>query len=616
MSDATIEASASGVPSPAPSDLDLLRRFEPILAFTQGEMFFPMNVEPYIRSCSLSIASGGSAREVIARKGSLTPERLIEVASTEGGRELALGFVEEPLGGMDFRRWHSHRPTFKARGRLGRVGLVGRFADAVFQLTLLLRGRVPGGTAARAQLHYAALQVPRQRYTYYGRVLRDGGYVVLSYFFFYAMNDWRSSFHGVNDHEGDWEQVIVYLAEARDGRLEPAWVAYASHDYYGADLRRRWDDPDIRIISDHPVVFVGAGSHASYFEAGEYVTAVRPTFMKPVSDFAGLLRRFWRDRLGQGDPKNFVKEVEDFISVPYVDYARGDGDRVGFGQPREWTPVVIDDSVPWVSDYRGLWGLDTRDVFGGERAPAGPRYNRDGTIRASWSDPIGWAELDLEPVPGGDEGVLAVRIARLQEEAGKAAERAAEIRNALPQLHMEGRALQGMSWLRNLQAERQTEIKQLESDLRRLSAEEAELHAAILACRRLQEETRAGHRVGPREHIRHRHAPEPAQTFRNGRFAEMWAALSIGLLFVLIGSLIVIGAPWFTTLIALGAGFLVIDNILRGTVVGMFLSAVLVLAVLTVGVLVYQFFWVVVLAALTIAGISILRNNLRELRFS
>ena len=34
----------------------------------------------------------------------------------------------------------------------------------------------------------------------------------------------------------------------------------------------------------------------------------------------------------------------------------------------------------WVSGYRGLWGLYTRDPFEGEDAPAGPMYNRDKTI--------------------------------------------------------------------------------------------------------------------------------------------------------------------------------------------------------------------------------------------
>ena len=48
---------------------------------------------------------------------------------------------------------------------------------------------------------------------YYGHVSRDGGYVVLQYWYFYPMNDWRSTFGGVNDHEADWEQVTIFLAD-------------------------------------------------------------------------------------------------------------------------------------------------------------------------------------------------------------------------------------------------------------------------------------------------------------------------------------------------------------------------------------------------------------------
>ena len=66
---------------------------------------------------------------------------------------------------------------------------------------------------------------------------------MLHYLFFYAMNDWRSTFHGANDHEADWEQMFVYLYEDGQGELVPRWVACASHDYYGDNLRRRWDDP-------------------------------------------------------------------------------------------------------------------------------------------------------------------------------------------------------------------------------------------------------------------------------------------------------------------------------------------------------------------------------------
>ena len=43
---------------------------------------------------------------------------------------------------------------------------------------------------------------------------------VLQYWFFFCYNSWRSGFHGVNDHESDWEMVTLYLYE-NEGNLYP-----------------------------------------------------------------------------------------------------------------------------------------------------------------------------------------------------------------------------------------------------------------------------------------------------------------------------------------------------------------------------------------------------------
>jgi hypothetical protein len=108
--------------------------------------------------------------------------------------------------------------------------------------------------------------------------------------------------------------------------------------------------------------------------------------------------------------------------------------------------------------------------------------------------------------------------------------------------------------------------------------------------------------------------PEPPQTFREGRIAELWAAGSIGFLLLFGSALIAVGAPWFTALFLLIAGAVLVDNILRGTAVHFLLSASIVLALITGLVLIYKFFWWIALAALAAAGLLILTNNLRELR--
>ena len=52
---------------------------------------------------------------------------------------------------------------------------------------------------------------------------------------------------------------------------EPAWFCAAAHDEKGDDLRRRWDDPRLETLDGHPIVYPGAGSHATYLERGEYI---------------------------------------------------------------------------------------------------------------------------------------------------------------------------------------------------------------------------------------------------------------------------------------------------------------------------------------------------------
>ncbi len=247
------------IPSTA-TDLELLREFEPVVRFTSGEQFFPMDVERYVRACSLWIYHPDDSDEEVIPEGELTLERLAEPRRAPFGSVFYLRFVgplsieasARALAALQRLR-RSQRYVFRAGlGRLARGGLIPRLLDALFSASLLLRGRVPKATAATAVLEYAAMQEREERYVYHGRVVRHGGWTVCQYWLFFAYNNWRSGFHGVNDHESDWELVSVYLYE-RDGRLVPEWVAFASHDFHGADLRRRWDDrTDLDARGDAP----------------------------------------------------------------------------------------------------------------------------------------------------------------------------------------------------------------------------------------------------------------------------------------------------------------------------------------------------------------------------
>jgi hypothetical protein len=381
MSTVNTRVPAAGVQD---SDLALLRAYEPVVRFTEGELFRPTAVGPYVDQCSLWAGVRGGDLTLIVPAGELTLDRLCEASVVHQGRRLFLRFVEQPLGRAEYLRWlRIPRERLRATGRFTTTGVFGRLVDAGMRASLLLRGKVPAGLAAAAETIYRE-RLEADRFTYYGRVVRDGGYVCLQYWFFYAMNDWRSTFGGVNDHEADWEMITIYLAEQSDGVLRPAWAAFSSHDYHGDDLRRRWDDPELHREGDRPVVFAGAGSHSGAFIPGDYVVSVDPPQLRPVINFLHRLQRLsapWRHYTGS--PAG--------VGIPFVDYARGDGVTIGPGHDKCWSAVLIDDETPWVRDYRGLWGLDTRDRFGGERAPSGPRYERDGSVRASWANPLGWS---------------------------------------------------------------------------------------------------------------------------------------------------------------------------------------------------------------------------------
>jgi hypothetical protein len=444
------------------ADFDLLRRFEPVVAYTAGEMFFPMAVDGYVRRCSLWRRREEGETEQVVPAGGLRPELLAEYARRENSRLLSLRFVDRPLGAAEYRQWLKQRPKFAARGRLARVGLLARFINAVFYLTLLLRGRVPGGTTGAADRQYEAIRAEDPDFVYHGRVTREEGYVILNYQFFHAMNDWRSSFFGVNDHEADWEQILIYLVEDGFRDLNPAWVAYASHDFEGDDLRRRWDDPQLTKVGEHPVVYAGAGSHSSYFKPGDYVISVDLKLLRPLTRFTDFASRFWRDVLGQGDPQGFAKGVASLVSVPFVDYARGDGVVVGPGGDGEWRPVLIDEEVPWVSGFRGLWGLDTHDPFAGELAPAGPMYNRNGSVRETWFDPVGWAGLSKEPLPGETDATLAARMDEIRSEVVGLDSETVLLEQELPKLRVEVQALGGFGNQASIRRKREEELHELE----------------------------------------------------------------------------------------------------------------------------------------------------------
>jgi hypothetical protein len=598
------------------SDLELLRKFEPVVYFTKGEQFFPTAVVHYVRECSLWQHHPDGRDELLVRQGDLTLEKLIEPRPAVFGSVRYLRFIE-PLSLAESAQVLADQLLLRRKlgghfhagiGRLARGGILPRLLDGLFSLSFLLRGKVTAATAAAAELDYHEMLTKDETYTYYGRLTRQNGWTILQYWFFSCFDSWRSGFHGVNDHESDWEMVTIYLYE-QDGQLIPEWAAYASHDFKGDDLRRRWDDGAELQKEDqsHPVVFAGAGSHASYFRRGEYQAEVSLPLPAWLSGLLRLWNKYWTETLGQTATSAF--------HIPFVDFARGDGLRIGPGGPQTWSPVLVDESTPWVSQYRGLWGLFARDPISGENAPAGPMYNRDGSPRGSWYDPLGFAGLDKVPPPPQMQPMLAdncTKIYRRQQELEKLIpEKAAELQEKGVRLN----GMEGNPHLAKQYGALEKEIIILSADVRNLRREVSENTSLIEGLTRRLERMKAGGQDDPRAHIHRLAEPDdPTQVLRFDRAAQTWAAISLSLLLFAIAALIFF-APGY---IWVGLAFILIlfavaESFLRGAFVPTVGRITLILAMITVLILFLHFWKWIIVGALVAMGISLMFQRLREL---
>jgi hypothetical protein len=606
-------------------DLALLRRFEPVVRYTRGEQFFPMDVATYVRACSLWVQRPNQLPLRLVPKGELTLDLLAENRTHGNGAVYFLKFIEpmnlRELAAYRLREEFSHKDPHNifhaGPGRLARVGYTSRFVDALFSLTLLARGRVPGDTAAAAALAYKQMMGQNEVYRYYGRVVRQSGWIALQYWFFYPFNDWRSGFYGANDHEADWEMIYIYLYEKGDGSVQPEWLAYASHDYSGDDLRRRWDDPGLELVGEHPVVYAGAGSHASYYEPGEYLTELELPLVAPVVNFIDQAQTFWERNILYWNATR-QRKWSDFsiFRIPFIDYARGDGFSIGPGGEQPWVePVLLDESMPWLSQYRGLWGLYTKDPLSGEDAPAGPMFNRDGSVRQSWYAPLGWSGLNkVTPPHQRLEQIAHQRQAlALRQEALRL--QIAEQRERLSGLGIERGAMQDQPYMkRQMEAhdQKMTAVSETLDELKSQLAVEETLDQALQQyAQRIQQGVR-----GPaRGHLRRLHHPMSEEGLRINRFAETWAAISIGLMMV--GFVLVVLFANQFLLLGLGALitlFVFIEATFRGRITRLINSVTVALSLIAALLLLFRFFWEIVVIAVLVAGSYIMWENIRELR--
>jgi hypothetical protein len=293
---------------------------------------------------------------------------------------------------------------------------------------------------------------------YYGRVTErqdDEGnlWKSLQYHFFYAFNDWRLAANGVNQHEGDWEMVAIYLKNE-----QPYAVLFSQH---GSGALELWENVNCAKDQDgrettHPVIYTALGSHANYS---------RPQVIRSASLYhEGWVQRliYWVDGLIHFlfllfNPSQRARQIalhelamhpitalteetfaklrdeEDhyLVSLP-LEIATGDGFRIGYeGEPRyeavgvsssylkraksnrevkhpgprAWRQVVLDPEPSWVQ-YQGLWGV--KSLLRDESGPPGPKWDRPDELfliapRKRWDRALEWL-MELESLLKSKKG--------------------------------------------------------------------------------------------------------------------------------------------------------------------------------------------------------------------
>ncbi len=99
---------------------------------------------------------------------------------------------------------------------------------------------------------------------------KGDGNVVIQYYYFYPFNDFQ------NNHEGDWQHINVIVNSHNPNNAALVGIDYKFHEngLTYTSIGERIFDPQTHFApaegGTHPVVYVGAGSHAGYPTGGTY----------------------------------------------------------------------------------------------------------------------------------------------------------------------------------------------------------------------------------------------------------------------------------------------------------------------------------------------------------
>ena len=261
-----------------------------------------------------------------------------------------------------------------------------------------------------------------------------------------------------------------------------------------------------------------------------------------------------------------------------------------------------------------LWGYHARDPVSGENAPGGARYNRDGTIRRAWHDPLGWAGMDKVLPPPETIKAIQEQTAQLQDNHDLLEEKITSAESELLSLNLEINAMRENTHLKRNFKRHTEELEERAEMLADMREELATCDPRLDALRKYEKKLLSGGKDPLRAHIRNPMLPETTTHARMNRLAETWAAFSIGGMMIAFVMVALFARHYlFSTILIMIGGTILIEAMFRRRLSILINRLTILMAFAASLVLVFEFFWLIIIILIVIAGAYIIIENLREL---
>jgi len=302
----------------------LLERYAPILYMHPDEDYVPMNVEAFVAASALWDDRGILSDQIVKAYDIDDPVTIAYLATITDTEDHYLAFSDP----------ENSKSIDLVKGLSKYESLV---ADGIAKTTFYAR---------------------KMEDSYQDSLGQTYEFIVLQYWYFYAMNNWKEH-GGFNDHEGDWESVFIFLD--KDTEI-PKYVAFSAHHNDGENerfnltqygsVRRTWFGNEIERENDHVKSYVALGAHANYPKPGDYII--------PSPGFSD---------------DNIDKTSASGTIFAYGDFAQ---------------QVDISIYPAWLY-FEGKWGTDRIRL--GEDGPQGPNF-LDVSGHRRFHKPLEWASID------------------------------------------------------------------------------------------------------------------------------------------------------------------------------------------------------------------------------